>query len=156
MLNGIILLGLGHTGLFAQETVTVSGGVATGGSGSVSFTVGQTLYSTHTGSNGSVAQGVQQPYEISVISGIDSTEGFFLTIIAYPNPTRDLLTLKIENYKSENLFFRVFDLSGKLLEVSKLNDYDTHISMSKYPPAVYLLKIYEKQKEIKVFKIIKN
>jgi hypothetical protein len=144
------------TGVNAQETVTASGGDASGSGGTISYSIGQTLYTIHLGSEGSVAHGVQQPYEISIISGIDGTEGVLLTLIAYPNPTRDVLTLKVENYKSENLTYRVFDLNGKLLEISKLNDYETQIVMSKYPPALYILKVYDNQKEIKIFKIIKN
>ena len=35
--------------------------------------VGQVVYITSTGINGSVAQGVQQPYEISVITGVNET-----------------------------------------------------------------------------------
>ena len=51
--------------LQAQEIPIASGAVATGIGGSSSYTVGQVVYTTNTGSNGSVAQGVQQPYEIS-------------------------------------------------------------------------------------------
>jgi hypothetical protein len=60
-----LLLGLG--GLHAQESPTSTGGDATGAGGSSSYSVGQVVYTTATGINGSVAQGVQQAYEISVI-----------------------------------------------------------------------------------------
>jgi hypothetical protein len=155
-LSYIIFLNLGLTDLYAQETVAVSGGVAKGSDGSASYSIGQALYNTHTGSNGSVAHGVQQPYEISIILGINGTEGISLTLLAYPNPTKDVLTLKVENYNSENLYYKVIDLNGKLLEFSKLNDYETQIAMSKYPPALYLLKVYDSQKEIRVFKVVKH
>ena len=48
--------------LQAQEGFSASGGKAQGTAGSSSYTVGQTVYGTYTGSNGSVAQGVQQAY----------------------------------------------------------------------------------------------
>ena len=48
--------------LYAQEGFSTSGGQALGTAGSSSYTVGQTVYGTYTGSNGSVAQGVQQAY----------------------------------------------------------------------------------------------
>ncbi|MDD2548569.1 MAG: T9SS type A sorting domain-containing protein [Bacteroidales bacterium] len=140
----------------AQESVNTTGGEANGSGGMVSYSVGQVVYTTNTGTDGSVAHGVQQPYEISAVTGIEEAKGINLTVSAYPNPTRDLLTLKVENYKSETLFYRIFDLSGKLLEVSRLTNYETQIAMSKYPPALYLLKVYDSQKVIKVFKIIKN
>jgi hypothetical protein len=48
-------------GINAQETITTSGGNASGSGGSVSFTVGQVAYTTNTSSAGTVSQGVQQP-----------------------------------------------------------------------------------------------
>ena len=58
-----LLLGLG--GLQAQESPTATVGEATGTGGTASYSVGQVVYTTTTGTNGSVAQGVQQPFEIS-------------------------------------------------------------------------------------------
>jgi hypothetical protein len=58
----------------AQSTIPATGGNAAGNGGSVSYTVGQIVYTTVSGTNGSVAQGVQQPYEISVVTGIENKE----------------------------------------------------------------------------------
>lgn len=80
----------------AQETVPASGGNITGSGGSVSYSVGQIVYTTHTGTSGSVTQGVQHPFEISVVSGIEETEDINLTCSAYPNPTTDFLQLKVK------------------------------------------------------------
>ena len=66
-----VLFGLG--GLNAQTTVAAVGGESTGTGGTVSYTVGQIIYTTNIGANGSLAQGVQQPYEISTTLGINET-----------------------------------------------------------------------------------
>ena len=87
-------------GLPAQETVPVTGGDATGAGGPSSYTVGQVVYTTNTGTNGSVAQGVEQPYEISTSVGIKVT-AINLELVAYPNPTNNALTLNIDNYNNE-------------------------------------------------------
>lgn len=64
----ILLLSIGlTTGLRAQETIPVTGGEASGG-GTVSYTAGQIIYTTNTGTSGSVTQGIQQPFEISVVT----------------------------------------------------------------------------------------
>jgi hypothetical protein len=55
--------------IHAQEAIPAGGGNASGSGGSASYSVGQVVYTTNTGTNGSAAQGVQQPYEISVVSG---------------------------------------------------------------------------------------
>ncbi|MDX9883208.1 MAG: hypothetical protein RBS73_14190 [Prolixibacteraceae bacterium] len=79
----------------AQESVTVSGGGASGNDGSVSYSVGQIVYTTHTGSTVSLAQGVQQPYEISVVTGLNDVSDIQLDLSAYPNPTVDVLRLRM-------------------------------------------------------------
>lgn len=63
-LSVLFLSGLGLTGLQAQQTVPATGGNATGSGGTVNYTVGQAAYTTQTGSNGTITQGVQQPFEI--------------------------------------------------------------------------------------------
>ena len=76
-----------------QESINTSGQNATGTGGSASYSLGQVVYTTYSGTNGSVAQGVQQPYEISVVLGIEYTN-INLIMTVSPNPTKDLLTTK--------------------------------------------------------------
>ena len=76
----------------AQESANSSGGDASGKGGSVAYSVGQVVYTTNTGSKGTVAQGVQEPYEISIVLGIDNLT-INLELTAYPNPTTSYLTL---------------------------------------------------------------
>ena len=103
-------------------------------------------------------QGVQQPYEISVISGIEQAKDINLICTAYPNPTTDYLTLKVENYDNENLSYQLFDISGKLLENKELTGNETTIGMANLVSATYFLKVVHasSQQEIKTFKIIKT
>lgn len=155
-LSAVLLIGLGLSGLQAQEAIPATGGNASGSGGSASYSVGQVVYTTNTGTNGSVAQGVQQPYEISVISGIEQAKGINLICSAYPNPTTDFLTLNVENYDNENLSYQLFDISGKLLENKKLTSNETRIDMNNRVPAIYFLKVMDNQIEVKTFKIIKN
>src|SRR6056297_1106382 len=81
-LSALLLLGLGLTGLQAQETTSSAGGNTTGGGGSVSYSIGQVVYTTHIGPDGSVAQGVQQIYIISDETGFDDITG--ISVSAYP------------------------------------------------------------------------
>ena len=148
-----LLLGLG--GLHAQEATTATGGEASGTGGTASYSVGQVAYTTNTGTNGSVAQGVQHSYEISTIVGID-VKNINPELSVYPNPTTDILTLKVENHDNGNLAYLLFDNNGKLLKRQKLNESTTTIQMTGLVPATYFLKIINYQKGIKTFKIIKN
>ena len=155
-LSAVLLLGLGLTGLQAQTAVTATGGDASGSGGTVAYSVGQVVYTTNTGTNGSVAQGVQQPFEISVVTGIEEAKGINLMVSAYPNPTTDFLTLKVENYDNTNLSYQLLDMNGKLLESKKLECNQTSIVMSNLVPATYFLKVIQGEKEVKTFKIIKK
>jgi len=155
-LSVVLLLGLGLTGLQAQESVNATGGNASGSGGSVSYSVGQVVYTTNTGTNGSVAQGVQQPYEISVVTAIEEANDIVLSVTAYPNPTAGFIQLKVESEKWNDLSFQLHDINGKLLQHKKLTGTETQIDMSSYDPATYFVQVIQGNKEVKTFKIIKQ
>ena len=154
-LSTVLLLALGLTG-YAQEAIPATGGNASGSGGSASYSVGQIVYTSNTGSNGSVAQGVQQPYEISIVTELEEAKDIDLIYSAYPNPTTDLLTLKIENYNNTNLSYKLFDINGKLIENKKTESSETSIFTGNLMPAAYFLKVIEGNKVVKTFKIIKK
>lgn len=152
-----LLLIIGLSNIQAQEATTTAGGEANGSGGSLSYTVGQTVYSTQTGTSGnSVFQGIQLPYEIFIASGIAEAQGINLSVSAYPNPTIDYLTLKVENYETANLQYQVFNINGKLLQVTKATGQKTVIEMAGFISANYFVKVIDNKKEIKAFKIIKH
>lgn len=155
-LSALLLLGIKLTALQAQDVIPVSGGNASGSGGSVSYSVGQVVYTTNTGTTGSVAQGIQQPYEISIVTGLEGAKGINLVCSAYPNPATDFVKLKIENYKTENLAYQLYDINGKLLKNKKVESNEMIISLENLVHAAYFLKVTDKDKEIKTFKIIKN
>jgi hypothetical protein len=152
----ILLLGLGLTGLQAQESVNASGGNASGSGGATSYSVGQVVYSTNTGTTGTVAQGVQQPLEISVVTGLEEAKGINLSVKAYPNPTTDYLTLEVKDFELSTLTFQLFDVQGRLLQNEKITGNPTRIVMGNLLPSTYFLKITQANKELKTFKIIKT
>jgi hypothetical protein len=149
----IIFVGMATFNIQAQETVSSSGGNALGSGGSASYTIGQVAYTSNTSSAGTVSQGVQQPYEIIVITGIDN-KGINLELLAYPNPTNDVLNLKIES-ELRDLNYQLFDVEGNLIQNQRLINAETIIEMKDLLPAIYFLKIYQKQIEVKSFKIVK-
>jgi hypothetical protein len=144
------------TTLQAQQTIATSGGNATGTGGTVSYTIGQVSYTTNKDGTGMVVQGVQQPYEVQVVTGLDEARGISLEISIYPNPASDFLKLKIESYTLENLSYQLYDINGNLLQNGEVVDKETVIKTSDLLPAAYFLRIRDNQKEVKTFKIIKN
>jgi len=155
-LSAVLLLGLGLTGLQAQTSVNATGSNASGSGGSASYSVGQVVYTTNTGTNGSVSEGVQQPFEISVVTGLEEAKGINLSVTAYPNPTTDYLTLSIADFDASKLSYQLYDMNGKLLQNEKITGNQTSIVMSNLVPATYFVKVIQGNKEVKTFKIIKN
>jgi hypothetical protein len=149
-----IVLGCIVSGISAQNNVVSGGGDATGSNGSVSFTVGQTHYTSETGSNGTVSQGVQQPYEIMIISGIENEE-INISSNVYPNPTDGFITMTIDADPG-NMNYTIFDVAGKILRSRNIKEKETLIPMTEYAEGIYFIKVIRNKKEVKSFKVIKN
>lgn len=139
----------------AQQAPVTTGNEAIGSGGSASYSVGQVMYTTNTGTTGSMAQGVQQPFEIATL-GTDNFPEMTLKFSAYPNPTLDMLTLSVENYDQTNLNYQIMDVSGKIIETKKITRDQTNIDMSFRETSIYFIAITENNKTLKTFKIIKK
>ena len=140
-------------GLQAQVSVNAAAGNATGDGGSVSFSVGQVAFSANVGTNGSVTEGVQQPYEISVLSVAEQAENISLSV--YPNPSTDYLCLTTSDEIS-GLSYQLFDMNGRLLKSEKIVGNQTNINMQGLVSATYFVKVNQGNKTVKSFKIIKK
>ncbi|SDH69117.1 Por secretion system C-terminal sorting domain-containing protein [Flavobacterium omnivorum] len=151
----LFLLGFGLLTAQAQQAITATGGDASGSGGTVAYSVGQIVYTTNTGTNGSVAQGVQQSYIISIVLGIEDN-ATKLELTAYPNPTTNFLTLNVGNAELSTLRFQLYDISGKLIESRKIISSTETIGMENLPSAIYFLKVANNNQEVKTFKIIKK
>ena len=126
----------------AQEAVATSGGNPSGINGNVSYTIGQVVYTTNTGTTGSIAQGVQQPFEIQIVLGIENFN-INLQMAVFPNPTTNWLQLDIKNYGFEKLNYQIFDINGKLILQSIFSAETTTISMENLSTNIYLLKVLQ-------------
>jgi len=142
--------------LSAQETIPATGGNISSNDGSISYSIGQVTYSAHFGAEGSVTEGVQQPYEISIVTGHEHKKSFKLNCNIYPNPTKDLLTLEIKNYNNHQLSYQLYDNKGIILHTKNVLISKTSIDLQNLVPACYFLKILHKQDEVIVFKINKH
>jgi len=161
----ILILGL-FFNLQAQEVIPSSGGEATGSGGSASYTVGQVVYKTNAGTNNnSIAEGVQQPFEISEVTGIEEAKDIDLVCKAYPNPVIETLQLEIGGSvmpNSQNLNYKLIDINGKILENKNIETLNREsitrasITMKQFAQGIYFLKVYNNQKIIKIFKIVKH
>lgn len=140
----------------AQTALPTAGGEASGSGGTVSYSVGQVAYTTISSDGHELAQGVQQPYEISVISGIENVGAISLNAIVYPNPASDEVRLKTEGHAADQLRYELHDINGKLLITGKVDGDETSIAIGHLASAAYILSITEGNIAIKRFSLIKR
>jgi hypothetical protein len=141
--------------MFAQTSSNASGGYASGSTGSSSCSVGPVVYVTDTATNGAVSKGVQQPFDIYVTTGIQETE-INLSILVYPNPTSNFLTLEIGNIGFKELTYKLINGQGKLLEQKSIISNTTSIELTLLLNSSYFIEISNDLTTIKTFKIIKK
>ncbi len=142
--------------LQAQQTNPATGGDAAGSGGSVSYSIGQVFYHTHSAAAGSVAEGVQQPFEIFIITSADDLTSDKIHLRAYPNPVITQLTLSVAEGHYTDVSYRLMDMHGQLIRSERIPDGDTEINMDFLRPGTYFLQVFEKDRMAGAFKIIKR
>ncbi|HEX2919783.1 MAG TPA: T9SS type A sorting domain-containing protein [Bacteroidales bacterium] len=153
-LIAVFILGLNC--VKAQVSLNSLGGNALGSGGSVSYSVGQLVYTTITGTDGFMAEGVQQPYEISIVTVIKESKDINLNVVVYPNPSNNYLILEVKDFEISRLLFQLYNMNGNLLKTATISDNIITIDMSNFLPGPYLLKVRDGIKEIRTFKVVKN
>ena len=144
------------TSLQAQESINAAGGNSLGNGGTVSYSFGQVATQTHASNTGSLAEGVQQVYEISVVTDIFDRNEIQLSVKAYPNPTTDKLILSMDVINPEDYSYQLYQMQGRLIESSPISSSKTSIAMQHLVPATYFVKVISGSRAIKTFKIIKR
>ena len=138
------------------KTIPVKGETASGTGSAVTHTLGKFVLKVITGTATSLIQGVQQPFEISVITIIEKPEDINRECIVHQNPIEGTIRLIIKSFPDDNMSFRLYDMNGALLHDNKIEDKEIAITMEYSSTVNYLLKVLKDQTEIKVFKIVKK
>lgn len=144
---------------FGQSAIVPVGGDAQNANGSVSYTVGQIAVETVSNSNGSisVAEGVQQPYEIQTV-GVNKYPMISLNALVYPNPTENLAQLELNGFEipTGGLQAHLFDSKGKLLQIIDVVDDITQFQIGQYATGTYYLELRQGKQPLKTFKVVRK
>ncbi|MCF6294138.1 MAG: T9SS type A sorting domain-containing protein [Flavobacteriaceae bacterium] len=152
----VLLLSIFNT-TQAQEVILTSGDNASGSGGTASYSVGQIVQNTITGTNGSAIQGIQFYFESSTLTITDFETN--LNISTYPNPTSSFLNIKVQGNQEnqENtLSYKLFNILGELLVSGDIKNNAAEINVEQLPSATYLLRVSNSNNITKTYKIIKN
>lgn len=150
---------LGVMTAYAQSAIVSVGGDAQGNGGSVSYTVGQVAVQTVANSNGSVsvAEGVQQPYEIMTV-GVDDYPQIVLDAVVYPNPTDNLAQLRLNGFEipADGFHAILYDGNGKQLQSVIVSDDLTAFQIGQYATGTYFLELRDGKRVLKTFKVVRS
>jgi hypothetical protein len=152
-LLGFLLIWISSlTTAIAQESINTSGTSSTSSSGSISYSIGQVVYTSASGTTGSINQGVQQPFEFEIITGVEHTE---IEMAVFPNPAVEQLQLNISSTNIENYSIQLFDARGKLvMSNSKIQPINT-IPVVDFMSGIYFLSVYEYSTLVKSYRIVR-
>ena len=144
-------------GAFAQSAIVPVGGDAQGNGGSVSYTVGQVAQQHNGNGTVSVAEGVQQPYEIMTV-GTDDYPQIVLNAMVYPNPTENLVQLQLNGVEIPYEGFRanLHDGNGKLLQSLSVIEDLTTFQIGQYATGTYYLELRDGKRLLKTFKVVRR
>ena len=143
----------------AQSVIVSAGGDVENSNGSVSYTVGQIAVETTVSDVGSVsvAEGVQQPYEIQTV-GVNNYPQIVLNAKVYPNPTENVAQLELNGFEvpEGGLRASLYDGNGKLLQTMTVTDDITTFQIGQYATGNYLLELKSGNSSLKTFKIVRK
>jgi hypothetical protein len=144
------------TAMIAQQQLVPAGGNAAGSTGTISYTLGQPLLMQVSGQGVSLTGGVQQPFEISVVSGLKDPRFEQMALTVFPNPVQQKLVLSYHEVIAGTLSYSLYNLQGELIVNGKVQQSNTEIIVDHLPSSTYLLRITEGNREVKTFRIIKK
>ena len=140
-------------GVTAQSAIVPAGGTASGNGGTVTYTAGQIAVQTNSDGTTSISEGVQQPFEISVV-GVDERPDITLTANLYPNPTLSTCNLQCDSWQKLDEV-RIYDINGKYLFRKKIEGSLTEMDFSSYAPGTYFVNVFSGKEQVKSFKVVK-
>lgn len=139
----------------AQQSANTTGKNVSQNNTTISYSIGEVYYNTTTTLSSVITQGIQQPYEIYLISGIGNEKDVQL-ITAFPNPTSSTIKIVIQDIKIDGLNYKLYDLLGKEILSGDITSNQTEVDLNNLMPAVYFIKVFRYNSTIKYFKIIIN
>jgi hypothetical protein len=155
-LTGFLFISVSFSSLAQSLTPTVvssTGDYYVGSAATLSWTLGEVVTDTYTGTSNQLTQGFHQPdLRFSVIEDL-ATE---MTLNLFPNPTNGLVNFEVKN-NLNTLQVAILDPSGRMIYVTTYAAESVlQIDMSAYADGIYFMQVTtESNQKIKTLKIEK-
>lgn len=127
----------------ALQVISASGQSGTQGGLTFTYTVGEPVVTTLSGTSRIVTQGFHQP-ELGIVA-VHDLDLLEWNIEVFPNPTADVLTVRFSDEQGSALRATVFNLLGEvMLSGQQLTQPDgSRLDCSAWQPGVYLLQLQD-------------
>lgn len=136
------------------SVINSAGGQGESASMSIVWSLGEVVTETFRSEDKVLTQGLLQP-EIIVTMVEDFDTG--VSVDVFPNPAREWLTIRAENFTGEELQFTLLDVSGNIVKRGYINgEAEKSLRVSDLSPGIYFLRIISGTDNIKAFKVVKQ
>jgi hypothetical protein len=154
--NTLICYNLGESSVLTVSTSATSY-TWSNGANTMSTTVTPTVGTTYTvevsdGNCNATATVFVDAQTCTGIQSITATSG----INVYPNPSNGILNVAIASELSGNTSIEIYDAIGKLVVTENLSSELTTINTSKLTEGVYMYKVINNNKTVKIGKVVKQ
>jgi hypothetical protein len=150
-----LLLGFWCFGASAQihDVVSASGASFKQSSGYITYTIGELVTHTLTGTSEILTQGfLQTGLPKSWRTSVEDVPDFEMSV--YPNPVKDLLIIQVELLP--DLQYTLHDVTGVLIDRGLVLNERSEIDFSYLSPAIYILRVFDNNQQIRIFQIVKH
>jgi len=142
-------------GVSAQihDVVSASGASFKQSSGYITQTIGELVTVTLTDAGAVLTQGfLQTGLPKSWRTPVENIPDFEMSV--FPNPVNDLLIMQVELL--QDLQYTLHDVTGVLIERGLVLNERTEINFSYLSPAIYILRVFDNNQQIRIFQIVKH
>lgn len=136
-----------------QQNTLSCGGDISGAAGNVAYSIGQVVFNHVATENGSVNEGVQQPYSTDIITGAEVST---IQLALFPNPTKETAILKIRPEDLGLLNYSMFNSAGQQIGFQHLQNTETPIPVAGLANGIYVLNVDNGVEILKSFRIVKT
>jgi hypothetical protein len=139
----------------SSDVIASSGDNFTSSSGiSLSFSIGECVTETFSGSTVILSQGFQQGY-YEVVS-LSVNENIQVDMNVFPLPATDFITIELGE-QGEKYYAEIYDINGRIVLSEELTSESTNLNLMNFSLGTYILVITDnKRNTLKSMQIIKN
>ena len=73
----------------------------------------------------------------------------------FPNPAKDFITIQMEEY-NQSAIFEMFDIKGGIILTKTINSNESKIGIADLKPGLYMYRLRDNSKVLKIDKLIIN